>query len=392
MKMNRISELEKKYVIDALEGQFRSSLNGKYNRLLEDAFAKRFNVPFAIGHQNGTATMHTALVAAGLRPGDKVIVPPLTMASTSLCVLQAGMIPLYADVDKDTWQISIEGIKSVYNDQVKAIISVSLYGGCPDYNSIKNFAKENGIVLIEDNAENFLGSYKGDLVGAIGDMASFSFQASKHMTSGEGGMLLIRDEEIALKARRFSSLGYSGIGSKDGKISKKDIQSPLRDRHVSFGYNYRMSELQAACALGQLERLDELVAERIKISKLFLDVLAGSDSFIPMLYHEGVTPSFWGTSVRLSDHISKEEWFRFYDLYSHFGGSGFYAAWKLTYQEPYWINTVQNLVGIEQDYSKVLCANAESIQPRIISFPNNQFNEKELENDLEALVKAVREF
>lgn len=390
--MKRISQLEKDYVLDALEGQFRSSVNGKYNRILEEAFAERFNSPFAIGHQNGTATMHTALVAAGLMPGDKVIVPPLTMASTSLCVLQAGMIPVFADVDIETWQISLESIRENYTSDVKAIISVSLYGGCPDYDPILDFAEKHGLVLIEDNAENFLGMYKGGIVGSFGHFASFSFQASKHMTSGEGGMLLIKDEQMALKARQFSSLGYTGIDSKKGKITKKDIQSPLRDRHVALGFNYRMSELQAACALGQLERLDELVDARVKISKQFLEILKGSDLFTEMNYHEGVTPSYWGTSLRLNDHVPLEDWFRLYDLYASHGGSGFYAAWKLTYQEPFWQQKVQSTPGVTQVYREGLCPNAETLQPRIISFPNNQYETKELERDLEALIKVLNNF
>ena len=388
--MKRISQLEKDYVIDALEGGFRSSINGKYNRLLEEAFAKRFNSPFAVGHQNGTATMHTALVAAGLMPGDKVIVPPLTMASTSLCVLQAGMVPVFADVDMDTWQISVESIRKNYTSEVKAIISVSLYGGCPDYDPILDFAEKHGLILIEDNAENFLGMYKGGIVGSFGHFASFSFQASKHMTSGEGGMLLIKDEDMALKARQFSSLGYTGIDSKKGKITKKDIQSPLRNRHVALGFNYRMSELQAACALGQLERLDDLVDARVKISEQFLEIINESNLFTVMNYHDGVTPSYWGTSLRLNDDLPLEDWFRIYDLYKSYGGSGFYAAWKLTYQEPYWQKEVQHLQGVQQLYKDGLCPNAEFLQPRILSFPNNQFEQNDLAQDLEALSKTLK--
>lgn len=389
--MKRISDLEIKYVLDALKGEFRSSVNGKYNKLIEAEFAKRFNMPYGIGHVNGTATMHSALVAAGLKPGDKVIVPPLTMSSTSLCVLQGGMVPVYADVNRHTWQIDVQSIEQVCDEKVKAIICVSLYGGCPDYDEIISFAKKRNIVLIEDNAETFLGKYKGKIVGSIGDFSSFSFQASKHMTSGEGGILLVRDVNHALNARRFSSLGYAGISADKGKITKKDIQSPHYNRHVSLGYNYRMSELQAACALGQLERLEELVEIRNKITSQFLEILSRSSLFEPMGLHEGVEAAYWGTSVRLKDDVSLDMWEKVYNSFYKNGGSGFYAAWKLSYMEPYFQNEVQYMEGVTQEYKDGLCPNAEFLQKRIMSFPNNQFDPEELNREIAALEKTIGE-
>lgn len=389
--IKRITGKEREYVSEVLDGEFRTSINGKYNKLLEIEFAKTFCMPFAIGHVNGTATMHTALVAAGLQAGDKVIVPPLTMASTSLCVLQAGMIPVYADVDRETWQIDLQAIRDVYNEDVKAIISVSLYGNCPDYEPIVRFALDKGITLIEDNAENFLGTYRGKPVGSFGNFSSYSFQASKHMTSGEGGMLLVKDSDHALIARRFNSLGYAGISAGKGKITKAEIQSPSYDRHVSLGYNYRMSELQAACALGQLERLEQLVETRNEISNKFLDILSDSKHVLPMLIKDDVSPVYWGTSVRLRDGVDLALWDEFYRRYANHGGSGFYSAWKLTYQEPYWRDEVSSMPGISQDFGLGLCPNAEFLQKRILSFPNNQFDQLELENDLNALSRTVKE-
>lgn len=204
--MNRISDLEKKYVLEALDNQFQTSLNSVYTNRAEKLFAEIFESKFAISHVNGTATMHTALVALGVKPGDEVIVPPLTMSSTALAVLHNNSIPVFADVDKETFNIDPESIRQRITKKTKAIISVALYGLSPDYDPILEICKQYRLGLIEDNAECFLGKYKGRMVGAIGDFASFSFQASKHITTGEGGMLTVQNEDLANKARQFSSL------------------------------------------------------------------------------------------------------------------------------------------------------------------------------------------
>lgn len=388
--MKRISELEKHYVNDVLDGGFESTINGKYNALLEKAFSQSFSMPYAIGHVNGTATMHTALVALNLPKGSKVIVPPLTMASTSLAVLHAGHIPVYADVDLNTWQISIASIREVYREDVKAIITVALYGNCPEYDEILAFCAEKSIYLIEDNAENFLGTYKNKLVGSFGDFASFSFQASKHMTTGEGGMLLCKDEDFALAARRFTSLGYAGISKNVSKISKEDIQRPHYKRHVSIGMNYRMSELQAACALGQLERLKELVNRCVYVANRYYEIISSYDHFLPMKIADNVGATYWGFPFVISD-AKAYLWEEFYKAYKAKSGRGFYAAWELTYLEPLFQDKIQFFNGVDQKYALGLCPNAESLQRRIVALPTNIWCDAELESNISALRKAIDE-
>lgn len=389
--MKRIGNLEQKYVLDVLNNQFETSKNSIYNNKLEKAFAEKFNSNFAIGHMNGTATMHTALVALGVQPGDEVIVPPLTMSSTSLAVLHNGCIPVYADVDPQTFNISPEGIRKVITSKTKAIITVALYGLSPDYDEILKICKEHNLYLIEDNAECFLGQYKGKYVGEFGDFASFSFQASKHITAGEGGMLTCNNENFANKARQFSSLGYAGVSAKQGKITKNDIQSPDYNRHVVIGFNYRMSELQAACALGQLERIEELVDRRIKVAQMFDEVVQGCSFLRPQYNPDGYTNSYW-TYVLVLDVENTKEWFRFRDLWQKNGGDGYYAAWKLSYQEPLFKGEIQNMKGVWQDYSTSLCPNAEYLQPRMIQLKTNYWNLEEAEKQAVVLKKALQNF
>lgn len=392
--MQRISELEKKYAMEALDNGFATSKNGIFNSRLEQKFAETFRAKYAIGFVNGTATLHTALVVLGVKPGDEVIVPPLTMSSTSFGALQngAGSIPVFADVDRKTFIISPQAIRKVITKKTKAIITVSLYGLSPDYDEILKICKEHNLFLVEDNAQCFLGEYKGKLVGEFGHFSSYSFQASKHMTAGEGGMLTTNDETLANNARRFNSLGYAGVSAKKGKITKNDIQDPKYSRHVALGFNYRMSEVQAAVALGQLERLRELVDVRVKVARMFDDAIAGSDLLTRQAEPPGYKNSWWAYSTVLNTERPETDWYRFRELWQKNGGDGYYAAWKLSYQEPLFQNEVQKMKGVWQKYAPGLCPDAEYLQLRLMQFKTNYWDLSEAEKQADILRKTLREF
>ena len=390
--MKRITDLEKKYVLEALDNGFATSLNSVFCNRLEKTFAEKFNSKYAISHANGTATMHTALVALGVRPGDEVIVPPLTMSSTSLAVLHNGSIPVFADVDLRTFNIDPASIEEKITEKTKAIITVSLYGLSPDYDKILEICKKKGLYLIEDNAECFLGKYKGKLVGEFGHFSSYSFQASKHITCGEGGMLITSDDNLADKARRFSSLGYAGVSGKQGKITRNDIQDPNYSRHVMLGFNYRMSEVQAAVTLGQLERLDELVNQRIKVAALYKDAIKGSKLVTLQDEPEGYTNSYWSFSMILSTSNPQKDWYEFKKRYQENGGDGYYAAWKLTYQEPLFQKEIQSMPGVWQKYAPGLCPNGEFLQTRMIQLKTNYWNIDEAVKQADILRKTIKAF
>ena len=216
---------EWEYIKECLDTEWVSSA-GKYVDLFEDKISKYTGSKYAVACVNGTSSLQVSLRLAGVEAGDEVIVPPLTMSSTALSVLHNQSIPVFADVDRDSFNLDPESVRKSITSRTKAIIVVALYGLSPDYDEIMRVCQDHQLFLIEDNAECFLGYYKGQLVGSFGDFSSFSFQASKHMTCGEGGLLSTNDEELANKARRFSSLGYAAVSSKKGKISKQDIQNP----------------------------------------------------------------------------------------------------------------------------------------------------------------------
>ncbi len=381
--IERIGKKERFYVDEVLKDYFRTSSGSKMNTRLEKAFSELYGTEFAITFVNGTATMHSTLIAAGIGEGDEVIVPPLTMASTTFAVLHAGAIPIYADVDPLTYQIDPKSIKQKINKKTKAIITVALYGLSPDMDEIMKIANESNLFVLEDNAETMLSYYKGKLAGTIGNAASFSFQSSKHLTAGEGGIVITDDEELALSIRRVSSLGYSGVSSGKGKITKSQIQLPSYFRHVSTGFNYRMPELCAAVTLGQLERVEELVDRRIKVAELYEEVIKDYKWLTPQQTPDNCINSYWTYVAKLEN--PKVGWINFRDKFLEFGGDGIYGPWKLTYQEPFY----KDLPNKE---SNPKCPIAEKLQTSLLQFKTNYWMWNEAEMQAEALKKTLDYF
>jgi perosamine synthetase len=299
--MTRISELEKKYVLQVLESEFRSSKFVNMTQKFEEEFAKYFESKYAISFINGTSTMHAALEALEIGVGDEVIVPPLTMSATTFAVLHANATPVFADVDLDTFQISIDSIKEKITKNTKAIIPVGLYGGCADLEALVRVCEPYGIQIIEDNAEVMGSTLNGKKVGTFGITSSFSLQSSKHLTSGEGGVLITNNLDFAQKVRRVQSLGYAGVGATKSKISKADIQSPDYNRHVSMGWNYRMPELCAAVGLAQIQRVEELVAVRTASAQLLSEAALGFDNVLkPQKMVQNSTNTYWTWAAQLN--------------------------------------------------------------------------------------------
>jgi perosamine synthetase len=391
---SRIDGNELKYLKEVLATEFRSSEGSVMMRKLEESFAKRFGCKYGITFVNGTATLHAALEAFGIQPGDEVIVPPLTMSAPAFAVLQANATPVFADVDPDTFQISAASIAERVTSKTRAIITVALYGSSPDMDPIMEIAKKNNLFVIEDNAECFLGTYKGKIVGRIGDCASFSFQSSKHLTSGEGGIILTDNLELAEKIRKVQSLGYAGVSATKGKITKLNIQDPDYSRHVSMGWNYRMGELCCAVALAQVENISDLVGRRMEVGQLFNEAIKGFESwFIPQQIGEGDEHSYW-TWVAKIEHPDIN-WYQFRDRFLEFGGDGVYAAWKLSYLEPMFQE--MKLLGREKfisaenkaKYTEGNCPAAEKLQPRLIQFKTNYWNLEDAKKQAEILTKTL---
>jgi perosamine synthetase len=393
----RIGTNELTYVQEVLRTEFRSSSGSTFMRRLEEAFAKRFNATYAISFVNGTATMHAALEAMGIGPGDEVIVPPLTMSATTFAVLQANATPVFADVDAETFQIDPASIAARITPRTRAIITVALYGLSPDMDPIMALAEQHGLKVIEDNAECFLGEYKGKLVGTLGHCSSFSFQSSKHLTSGEGGIVLTEDRELAENIRKVQSLGYAGVGATKARITKKDIQDPDYSRHVTMGWNYRMPELCCAVALAQTENIDALVQRRVDVANIFNEATREfHDWFVPQKTGPEYVNSYW-TWVCRNEHPSVS-WHTLRDAFLENGGHGVYAAWKLTYLEPMFEKLT--LLGRERfisaeniaHYKPGLCPVAERLQKRLMQFKTNYWDISQAHVQAEILHKTLKQF
>ena len=243
--------------IAAVEAVLRSGRvnywTGPKGMAFEEAFAAWQGSRFAISTATGTAALHVALAALGIGPGDEVIVPSYTFIATSFAVVQAGAIPRFADVNRDDHCLSVESAERLVTERTRAIIPVHLYGNVCDMEAILAFAARHNLFVIEDNAEAVGGVYKGRKTGTIGHMAACSFCQNKTFTTGgEGGMVTTDDEELAWQARSFRDHGYDV----KQRLNLLALEQKLPYIHDRVGWNYRMTEMQSAIGLAELERID----------------------------------------------------------------------------------------------------------------------------------------
>lgn len=255
---------EFKYLVDAFLSTWISS-KGNYIKEFESGFAKfcfKDHEPYyGVAVANGTVALHLALVALGIGEGDEVIVPDLTFAATINTVIHAGATPVIVDIDKDSWSINPDEIEKAITPKTKAIIPVHVYGQPCDMDRIMEIARKNHLLVIEDCAEAHGAEYKNQRVGTFGNIGCFSFFANKVITTGEGGMCITSDPVLADKLRILRDHGMS---------------KTKRYWHDFVGYNYRMTNLQAAIGLAQLERIDYILKEKENLENLYREKLRGN--------------------------------------------------------------------------------------------------------------------
>lgn len=383
----RVGKEELDYIKDVV----KSGLTGEMNRRFEEAFAEKYGVKYAIAVNFGTSALHAALAAGGVVPGDEVIVPPLTFAATAMSVLQQGATPVFADIDSNSFTIDPEKIENKITKRTKAIIPVSLYGLSCDIDTIMKIASRYGLIVIEDDAQCMLGTYKGRVVGSISHMATFSFERSKHMTTGNGGMIITNNEEFADTARKFSVLGYSTVGATQAsyKVDKDVVQQPEFSRHQMIGFNYRLPELCAAMGLAQLDKLSMFVELRQEIASLYDEVLQSCSWLVPQYTPEGYTNTYWTYAVKLDSSQIHTTWQEFRSAFLKEGGHHFYAAWKINYLEPAFTE-LRDSDGRPR-YQKGLCPIAEQIQPALLHFKTNCKTLEQARKDVKALVRVIHQ-
>jgi len=404
---NRVGAEDMKYVTELLDNGFNNTDKTGMIGRFETAFAEKMGTEYAIAFNNGTATMHACLMAAGVGPGDEVIIPSLTMASTAFVVLQCYAVPVFADIDPTTYTIDVEDVKRKITPFTKAIIPVSIYGLPCDMDPIMELAKQHDLTVIEDNAQCFLGTYKGHIAGTLGHAASFSFQGSKHMTtSGEGGMVTTNDPVLALKIRKAGAHGFAGLSLKPGSgaVPRDVRQDYAFKRHDGFGYNYRMPSICAALGLGQLERLDALVAARRIIAAEYDAAIGDCDFLIKPHVPEDYQHSYFAYTVRLDPEKTDIDFRTFRKKFIEMGGDGLYGSWSPVHLEPVFrkMNFFGDAYraphfhplyhGAVKSYQEGDCPVLEKIQPTLLQFKTSATTYEVARGQAEALARTIEWF
>ena len=369
---------------------------------LEREFAERFGQKYGIAHCNGTATMQSALMAAGVGVGDEVIVPTFTVFSTPAAVLHCNAVPVIVDVDPDTWTISVDAIRERIMPRTRAIIPVSICGLSADLDPIMELAEQHDLVVIEDNAQCVGGSYKGRIPGSVGHFASFSFQSSKTLTCGDGGILICSEEALALAARKAATMGFKDLTLKPGdNVVTEELRcQPDYQRHESMGWNQRLPEIAGAVALAELERMDDVVGMRKYSGTAFDRVVRDCEWLVPQGMPDGYVNAYWNYAARIArDDIV---WADFRAAFVELGGDGFYGSYQPAHLEPFFAklnravdenpDRYPQFAGRLPRYERGTCPVWEKIQPWIIMLKTNYFDAAEADRQTEIFAETIRRF
>ena len=320
----------------------------------EAALAKMAGTPYAVAIANGTAALHAAVAAAGIGPGDEVITSPITFAASANCALYVGATPVFADIDPQTYNIDPDDVERKITARTKAIIPVHYTGQPCDMERLDEIAKRNGLVLIADGAHAVGASYKGTAVGGLADMTTYSFHPVKQVTTGEGGAIVTTDKRLYEALISFRS---HGITRDPAKLLQN--RGPWYYEQQSLGYNYRLTDFQAALGTSQLKKLPQFLQKRREIARQYTAAFNGLPGMItPWQSPDG--ESAWHLYVlrldteRLNvgrDVIFQELWDR---------GIGVNVHYIPVYWHPYY----QHL-----GFKKGICPIAEAVFESMITLP-----------------------
>lgn len=282
-----VGELEKQYINKTIDSGFVSTF-GPFVSEFEEEFTKYLDAKGAVSTQSGTAALHVALHELGIGKGDEVIVPALTFVATVNPVIYVAAQPVFADVDIETWNIAPDEIEKNITKKTKAIIPVHLYGNSCNMDEIMNIAKRYNLYVIEDAAESLGTKYKGRHTGTFGDLGCFSFNGNKIITTGGGGMIVGNDE------KRLGHIKFSVNQARDESGEYY---------HPEIGFNYRMTNVEAALGLAQMKRLDAFLAKKRRFNEIYKKELGQIDTIHFQKEHKGAETSFWLSCAVFSEKI-----------------------------------------------------------------------------------------
>lgn len=381
---------EERLVLEALRSGCLTRNGGTMVKALEQEFAKKLGVAHAVACTSGTAAIHLAVAALDPEPGDEFIVPPITDLGSILPVLWQNCIPVFADVDPVTMTLDPVDVERKITPRTRAIIAVHLAGQPCDLDTLAQIARKHNLVLIEDCAQAYWATYDDRTVGTIGDMACFSLQQSKHITCGEGGLMVTSNSAYARRAELFSDKAWprenAGLGAW---------------RFLFLAQNYRMSEVQGAIALAQLRKVEEIVQQRRKRAEQLSRLISGIPGVFPPFVPEKTNPAWWLYLLRVDEKVLGDAARAFGDALV---GEGV-PAWVQYIVDPLYLSPVfaqRKTYGSSeypfsdwpgQEFKRGLCPNAERTLSNVIAIHwNENYTEAQVKQIAAAITKVAGYF
>lgn len=343
-----IDEDDIQAVIEALQADFLTT--GPRIAEFERKFAEYVGVEYAVAVSNGTAALHLACLAAGIKEGDEVITTPITFVASANCVLYCGAKPVFADIDPVTYNIDPEDIRRKITNRTRAIIPVHFTGQPCKIAEIRKIAEEYNLLVIEDAAHALGAEYKGKRIGGISEMTTFSFHPVKHITTCEGGMITTNDKILYERLKLFRS---HGITRDDSLLISND--GPWYYEQQELGYNYRITDVQCALGLSQLKKLDYFIEKRKKIASKYNKAFEKIEDIIIPGQAEDCSNSWHLYVIQLTKKCRKQV---VEEL--HGKGIGVNVHYIPVYKQPYYQ---------KNGYADIYCANAEKLYCNMISLP-----------------------
>lgn len=367
-----------KAVVDTLKGPLITC--GPRVDELEEKLCEYTGAKYAVAVSNGTAALHCACIAAGIGPGDEVITTPMTFAASANCALYCGAKPVFADINPETYNIDPDSIRKCITSRTKAIIAVDFTGQVVEADKIRKICDEYGLMFIEDAAHSIGSSYNGVKVGNIADITTFSFHPVKTITAGEGGAVLTNDENLYNKI----SLAHThGITHDEAMMKDLPHEGMWYYEQISLGYNYRMTDFQAALLISQLGKLERFKKRRKEIVDYYDSELRNVDGIIIQKEIEQSDTCRHLYIIRLDENVLSCTRREFFDEMSSRG-----VQPQVHYVPVYWFPYYQEL-----GYKKGLCPNAEEVYKGIMSIPlYPSLTEEEMKYVVEVIKSIVEKY
>ena len=378
-----LEELEQLLHVIKTKNLFRWSGGARAVETFERKFAEYLGVKHAVASTSGTAALHVAVAAINPEPADEIITAPITDMGTIIAILQCNAIPVFADVDPETYCIDPKSVEERITDRTKAVIAVHLFGHPCDMDGLMKVCEKHGIYLIEDCAQAHLAEYKGKKVGTFGHINAFSFQQSKHLTMGDGGMTVTDDDELFERATFFADKGWRRGGE-------------FRE-YLFLGINYRMTELQGAVGLAQLDKWQWVVDQRNRWGTYLTKLLSEIEGINPPVVREGCKHVYWFYAFTIDEEMLGPS----RDFAQAVRAEGIPCGVGYIGIPIYLTDALRNRITYgtsscpytcprasrDVRYYEGLCPNAEAALKRMLTVP---INEHYTERDVEDIAEAIR--